>query len=133
MNFKEEKLTHKDLLDKFDYKNTPQSIIPKKEIRYLFKDLTDTAIYYKAFNESGIDTEFLSFADLSKELIEEARSYLTLISDTQKELNDLYKTKKHDEKVLSKALELRNQIFELSNRYYELIPKLEFKNSVIIL
>jgi hypothetical protein len=74
LNINHTKLYHKDLLETFDYSKLPESKVANKEVRNLFKELTNSAIYFKALQESRIDTELLNFNYLSKEIILTAKT-----------------------------------------------------------
>jgi len=134
LHINEWKLSHKDLLEQFDLKKSPESKIANKEIKQLFKNLTNSAIYYKALKESGIDTDLLNLNYLNKELILKARSILGEINNIHQQIA-ICITKKnssghYDEDIVNKVLDMKNEIYELSSRYYELIPKSIFKNMV---
>jgi hypothetical protein len=134
LHINEWKLSHKDLLEQFDLKKSPESKITNREIKELFKNLTNSAIYYKALKDSGIDTDLLNLNYLNKELILNARSILGEINNIHQQIA-ICITKKnssghYDEDIVNKVLDMKNEIYELSSRYYELIPKSKFKNMV---
>ncbi len=135
LNINEWKISHKDLLEPFDFKKSPESSISSKEIKNLIRNFTNSAIYYKALKDSGIDTDLLNFNYLNKELILKARSILGEINKIMQEIALLRANKNasghYDEDVINKVLDFKNEIYELSSRYYELIPKSKFKNMVI--
>lgn len=135
----------------------------------MFRELTNSAIYFKALKNNGIDTEFLNLNYLSKEIITKAREILGNLNvlvekseelynkinnltylqddniykdqDEEKENaedNDLDKSRKEEEDLnkklkndyMNEMLKVRQNIFELSSRYYELIPKTCYRKTV---
>ena len=137
LHINEWKLSHKDLLESFDFKKSPDSKIASKEIKSLIKNMTNSAIYYKALTDCGIDTDLLNFNYLNKELIFKARSILGAINKIHQEIANIRQKKNssghYDENVVSNVLQMKNEVYELSSRYYELIPKSKFKNTVYII
>ena len=134
LHFREHKLSHRELLESFDLKKCPESSIKQNEVFNLLKELTNSAIYFKILNESGIDTENFNFSYLNKDLILKARSILGEINILLEETNKVKSARDANgqfiEGAVDKILEFKNKIYDLSSRYYELIPKLEFRNSV---
>jgi ankyrin repeat protein/predicted DNA-binding WGR domain protein len=135
LHFNENKINHKELLDSFDFKKCPESSIKQKEVRNLIKELSNTAIYFKALNESGIDTNEFNFNNLNKNLLISARSILGEINKFQTEIVSIKNSRNKDgnypDDAVDKVLELKSQIYEYSSRYYELLPKNSFKNSAV--
>jgi predicted DNA-binding WGR domain protein len=135
LHFNENKINHKELLNSFDLKKCPESSIKQKEVRNLIKELTNTAIYFKALNESGIDTSEFNFNYLNKNLLVSARSLLGEINVLQTEILTIKNSRNQDgnypDDAVEKVLELKSQIYECSSRYYELLPKNSFKNSAV--
>ena len=101
---------------------------------YLSILLSDSSsiIYFKALNESDIDQELLNFNYLNKNLIIRARSLLGEINKIQTEISNLKEKRnlvgQYDDDIIDKVLEYKSEIYDLSSRYFELIPKSHFKN-----
>lgn len=135
LKFKSTKVNHKDFLKPFDYNLTPKSQI-SSEIRFILKELSNNAIYFKALIDSGIDTEMLSLTYLNKELLNSARGFLGEIKQSLEEMELIGKKAQNERRILkddevASVLKLKNKVIEYSNRYYECVPKTEFKKSAI--
>ena len=86
--------------------------------------------------DSGIDTEMLNLTYLNKELILSATKFLGEIKSALEEMDLLSKKALNERRILkdnevTNVLKLKNKVIDFSNRYYECVPKTEFKNSAI--
>ena len=141
LKFNDVQLTHKELLKPFDYNTCPESKVTNPKIKDLLKVFTESSIYFKALSDRGINTDFFNFSMLNKSLLLKAKELMKEIVASLEELNAIRNEKTNNtgfnntfaltpEKV-EKITEISNKIYKLSSRYYELIPKMKFKNRMI--
>jgi hypothetical protein len=150
---------NKDILQPIDLSLSPASqlSVPVQNIMKLFCDVT---LMRKSMKNSGIDLSYMGLGELKKETLKEAFDVLKVIMVKIKEMNDHDDITEHDDKndqdeemneddddsrpkKLSKLVpakkklspaELRakfDEITDLSNTFYTLIPHGEFSDSPV--
>ena len=85
------KIKPNELLTPFNYEKCPKSKITDENIINLLKTFTDYSIIEKAFNESGVDTNFFNYSMLNKEILIKARYYLIELYKKVQELEEVRK------------------------------------------
>lgn len=140
LTFNQTPITTKDLLDKFDYKNLPKSkIFSNQDFNKVFlfmKDITNSSIFFKVMSGSSIDSSKLNLNNLTGNLLNKAKAILLETKECLEELTKIrdnfdYVAGKKDKKKMEEILSLRFKIQNLSNRYYECIPKFDLFEYVI--
>lgn len=113
---------HTDFLKPFNLHKSAPSHLPES-LQTALQAITDTTIYFKKIHSFGINVSVLNFSNLPRKTLEEATILLKEISLKVALLNP-EKTKVQD------ILALKEDISELSSRYYELIPVTTYKGIV---
>jgi ankyrin repeat protein len=114
---------HNDFLKPLNYDGVPTSLHPSVAAALIV--VTDVKLYHLQFQSFQINIEVLNFSNIPHSTIEEAETVLKEISRHNKQLS---RGKVTD---TSEILTLKQEVMDLSSRYYELIPKLDFKNVMI--
>ncbi|XP_071963816.1 poly [ADP-ribose] polymerase tankyrase-like [Antedon mediterranea] len=99
------------------------SKLPSRVIDVM-KSLTNHKMYEASMRGINIDTSYLPTSMISRDVLMKAKKILTKVSENLKECNRL-----RDENLLQeieKFQSLMDEINDLSNEYYELIPHIDF-------
>ena len=98
----------------------------------MLKDISDVAMYVKAYKEIGGDHEAVPFGRIKREVVLEAKGILDELSlkakqkKTLKEKIDdatIYKKSNNDENCQQELQYVVEEISRLSSEYYHLLPK----------
>lgn len=119
------------------FSKLPEDTVPKSKlhpkVRDLMSAITDSTSIAKAMNHFGIDTGLLNPSNIDKPLIQKARDYLKQIGDSIQELDKIQQdamtksTNEFDYDLIGKE---KDNIADLSSRFYELIPHHEYRNQI---
>ena len=133
LKFKKSRVMHNQLLKPFDFKKLPTTEIKQKIIFNLIKEFSNSALYFKALNEINYDNNNFSIEFLDENILNKANDLLDEISKNADELKSFSSVLNYDDVVIEKVHNINFKIYELSNKYYELIPKERFKDNVILI
>jgi ankyrin repeat protein len=114
---------HNDFLKPLNYDGVPTSLQPS--VAAAMKVVTDVKLYHLQFQSFQINVEVLNFSNIPHSMIEEAETVLKEISRRNKKLSGGKVTD------TTEMLTLKQEVMDLSSRYYELIPKLGYENVLI--
>ncbi|OMJ69090.1 hypothetical protein SteCoe_33275 [Stentor coeruleus] len=101
---------NKDHIKDPDYTKAPSSTLPK-EVEEVVKIFSADSIFREQLNTMGFNREVINLSNISRESILEAGEILTELLDCA---NKLAKAKTPDV-----YLQIKEEIYDLSNRYYE--------------
>ncbi|CAG9315884.1 unnamed protein product [Blepharisma stoltei] len=122
VEFAKKKISHKDFINDFDLERAPNSNLVE-ELQVAVKHFTKNSIYRSYFDQSGIDVNVLNFSSISRETILEAEEIIRKIAVLVGELRD--------SQDVDKNLDIKQEISDLSSRYYELIPSPGFEHTAV--
>jgi hypothetical protein len=116
--------------------NLQDSSVPSKlskEVRDMIKDISDVAMYVKAYKEIGGDHEAVPFGRIKREVVLQAKEILDELSLKAKQKQTLKKkTDLGNNKEANCQQELQyvvEEISRLSSEYYHLLPKVSLNIS----
>jgi len=118
---------YKEYLAPFKLNECPPSKLAKP-LQDLIFEISNVTTFQRALSNFGIDSKVLPFSALKKEIVDEARQILGQLSEVVEEETKMScQGLKVDFKKLT---EVREQLTELSSRYYELIPQQRYANQI---
>jgi len=121
LNFK--KVKHNDFLKPLDYEGVGSQLHPK--VAEAVKIVTDIKMYALQFRDFQINLDILNFSNIPLEAIDEAERILKDISKRNKRIASGKITDTNE------TLTLKQEVMDLSSRYYELIPRTGYENRII--
>ena len=117
---------------RFDLQDSSVPSKLSKEVRSMIKDISDVAMYVKAYKEIGGDHDAVPFGRIKREVVMEAKRILDELSlkATQKETlrskASLWSNK--EENCQQELQYVVEEISRLSSEYYYLLPKVSSKS-----
>jgi hypothetical protein len=143
LKFKDSKVEFRKMIAPFDFKeknkNLPKTKLTDIPVYELIKEFTQSALYFKTLEETyqidvnSQDSDF-NIEFLDKELLKEANEIMEEIVSLNNRRKNLQvkftKLNNNNDKTIEEANEIFIKFQELSNKYYELIPRKRFKNTV---
>jgi len=129
LKFEKTFVAQEEMLTAFDLEKCPKSDL-SDELQSVMGQVVNTALYVKSMSLSGIDTDLLPMGKLAHETITKAEGFLKQISAFIKEKNEIAEdlTKAG---AIEKLWGVENKIYDLSSRFYEIIPHKNFVNTPI--
>jgi hypothetical protein len=142
LKFKDTRVEYKKIIAPFDfknkYKNLPMTKLTEIPVYELIKEFTQSALYFKTLEKNyhidinSHDSDF-NIEFLDKELLNKANEIMEEIISLNKRKKNLSAKFNHmndNQKSIEEANEIFNKFQECSNKYYELIPRKRFNNTV---
>lgn len=112
----------KDFLKGIDAVDIERAVSPKEVVEAM-KHLSELKVYAYAFHNTGIDEKVLNFSNISLKNLDEAEELLRKIG----ELIPILQTSKNTDEMLT----TKDQISDLSSRYYEIIPQKAYLHTLV--
>jgi ankyrin repeat protein/predicted DNA-binding WGR domain protein len=123
MALEKSRLIAKDYITDISYENCPKSNLDEK-LEEVIKGISKSTIYRESMSRYRLDVEVLNFSCISKQALEDAENILLELANL---INLLGKSKSVDN-----SLNIKEKIFDLNSRYFELIPHTANNNARMI-
>ena len=116
------RVEHKQFLQLFDLVKAPPARV-EAEITSVLKQLTDTNVYTSVFANTQIDIGVLNFSNIGKSDLLQAEDLLCDIGAVIRKIRDA--------KTNEAILEYKEKLYDLSSRFYEIIPMTSFLHAAV--
>lgn len=117
------RVEHKQFLQLFDFVKAPPARV-STEVQGALKQLTDSNVYTSVFSSTQIDVGVLNFSNIGKSDLLQAEELLCEIGSILQKI----RVAKTNEAIL----DYKEQLYDLSSRFYEIIPMTSFLHTAIV-
>lgn len=117
------RVEHKQFLQLFDFVKAPPARV-SAEVQGVLKQLTDSNVYTSVFNNTQINVDVLNFSNIGKSDLLQAEELLCDIG--------LIIQRIRDAKTNEAILDYKEKLYDLSSRFYEIIPMTSFLHTAVV-
>lgn len=122
-------IDHQNLIAPFDFSISPNSTLPK-ETTEAMREICDVSSYLKALAKSGIDMKAMPFSSINRKNLYESLEILEKLAKVLIKIEGM-NPRPYGENERNKLQALREKVWYLSSRFYEVIPHEEFRNQMV--